>query len=42
MKQRKKMPTGSANLEKKKWPLMPFLSFLNSVEYERKYVNSNK
>ncbi|KAF0691363.1 transcription factor Adf-1-like, partial [Aphis craccivora] len=40
MKLRKKLPTGSASLERNKWPLMPYLSFLNMVEYERNSITN--
>lgn len=40
MRQKKKLPTGSAASDKKKWPLMEHLSFLDTVEYERKYVKN--
>lgn len=39
MKKIKKMPTRSIASEKKKWPLMDYLSFLDDAfKHEKKYV----
>lgn len=39
---KRKLCTGSASSAKKHWPLADRVSFLNSVENERRYLYKNK